>query len=132
MKKHCRIAGSVLPHVGKQSWITIIGIAICLTLVQAANAQIIVGGPPMDKELTAKTQAAIVDSVSTALIDNYIFLDKAQAMEKLIRGNLKKGVYKDIKSYQEFTRRLTEDLRSVSHDLHLGIMYVPDQLIEEM
>ena len=132
MKKHCRIAGSVLPHVGKQSWITIIGIAICLTLVQAANAQIIVGGPPMDKELTAKTQAAIVDSVSTALIDNYIFLDKAQAMEKLIRGNLKKGVYKDIKSYQEFTRRLTEDLRSVSHDLHLGIMYVPDQRIEEM
>lgn len=96
------------------------------------RAQIIVGGPPVDKELTAKAQAAIIDSVSTALLDNYIFLDKAQEMEKLMRSNLKKGAYTDIKAYPAFLQKLTQDLRSVSHDLHLGVYFVPDDVIRDL
>ena len=110
-------------------------LAIAVFLLAASMLfaqQVIVGGPPSDKTIDARTQGIIIDSVAKALTDNYIFLDKARAMEKLVRDNYKKGAYKSVTSRREFAQRLTEDLRSVSHDLHLGVSFVSDQQLEEM
>ncbi len=109
-----------------------ITIGLALFLTSTLRAQIIVGGPPPDKETDSRLQAEIIDSVSKALLDNYIFLDKAQAMGKFVREQYKKGAYKAITSRREFAQRLTEDLRSISHDLHLGVSFVGDGMIEDI
>ena len=115
---------------GKSQFLIIAAMVFLLTSL--LHAQIIVGGPPPDKDTDARMQSSIIDSVSTALLDEYIFLDKAQAMGKYIRDQYKKGAYKSITSRREFAQRLTEDLRSISHDLHLGVFFVGDGVIEDL
>ena len=43
--------------------------------------------------IDSETQSAIIDSVSAALNDIYVFPDVAKNMEKLIRKNLKQGAF---------------------------------------
>ncbi len=66
-------------------------------------------------------QSDIIDSLSEALNDIYVFPDVALDMEKTLRKNFKKGKYKKLASLEEFTQALNEDLQKVSHDLHLGV-----------
>lgn len=75
--------------------------------------------------LDSKTQAAIIDSVTKAMNEVYVFPDVAQNMEKLVRQNFKEGKYKAITTLAEFTERLTSDLQSVSKDKHLRIRPMP-------
>ncbi|MEZ4649022.1 MAG: hypothetical protein R3E97_09615 [Candidatus Eisenbacteria bacterium] len=77
-------------------------------------------GPDFD----SVRRAAAVDSISTALNEVYVFPDVAKKMESLIRKNLKKGAYDDLADPIAFSDRLTEDLRSVSHDLHLRVFAI--------
>jgi hypothetical protein len=55
----------------------------------------------------------------------YVFPDVAEEMEKLIREQHKNGEYKALTTLPEFTRQLTEDLRSISNDKHLSIRPLP-------
>ncbi len=75
--------------------------------------------------LDNKTQSAIIDSVSEALNEIYVFPDVAKNMEKLVRQNFKAGKYKAITTLPEFAERLTSDLQSVSKDKHLRIRPLP-------
>ncbi len=90
MKIHIR------PGIGfvRRVLVAMFVVGIFLLLTKTLHAQIIVGGPPPDKDTDARVQSAIIDSVSKALLDEYIFLDKAQAMSKHIRDQYKKGAYK--------------------------------------
>lgn len=72
-----------------------------------------------------KTRAVIIDSVTQALNDYYVFPDVAEHMEKHVRSQLQKGSYRRITSLLEFCIALTNDLRSVSHDKHLGVNPMP-------
>ncbi|MDF1544577.1 MAG: S41 family peptidase [bacterium] len=85
------------------------------------------GPPPIDE----RYQAELIDSVSAALARTYIFPDVAEEMSKLLRKNLKDKKYKELTSLPEFTMRLTEDMRSISHDLHLGIRMIPPGYVQE-
>jgi hypothetical protein len=88
------------------------------------------GGTPIDD----MTKAAIIDSLSKALNDIYVFPDVAKQMEKKMRADLRRHVYRDITTYEEFTARLTEDLLETSHDRHLRVNYSPEPpagLVEE-
>ena len=66
-------------------------------------------------------RAAAVDSISTALREVYIFAEVAEEMADLMRENLENGEYADLIDAASFSARLTDDLRSVSHDLHLRV-----------
>jgi hypothetical protein len=83
-------------------------------------AQVMFDGPGQ-LTITPAHQAAIIDSLARTLNEYYVFPDVAEKMGKLAKSNLKKGEYKSITTLGEFTERLTEDFRSVSHDLHLGV-----------
>ena len=61
--------------------------AVCQRVVVRQGA-----GEDIDKE----TKAAIVDSVSKALNDVYVFPDVAKKMEKELRRKLKSKTYKEI------------------------------------
>lgn len=78
--------------------------------------------PQMDDiPVDGKTQLEIIDSVSAALNEVYIFADVAKKMEKHIRNQYKKNAYKDLTTMQMFTEQLTKDLVSISHDRHLSV-----------
>jgi hypothetical protein len=100
-------------------------IFLLITASAAAQQRIVLSSendPPVDK--AAKT--VIIDKVTEALNEIYVFPDKAKAMETLVRKNLEAGKYKSITSLALFTQQLTQDLRSVCHDRHLAVMpFVP-------
>ncbi len=95
----------------------------------SGRAQVMVmSGPP--KVIDAATQLEIIDSVTAALNDVYVFPKVAQDMEKLVRKQYKDKAYKDLTDLMAFTQQLSKDLRSVSHDRHLGVMYLPSDAPE--
>lgn len=84
------------------------------------------------RTVDAGRRAAVIDMVIEQLNRYYIDPAVASRMEERLRGNLKKGDYHALSEQRAFLSRLTEDLRSVSHDLHLGVwpiemaFYAPD------
>ena len=88
--------------------------------------------PPEDKTIDAKIQAEIIDSVCQAMNKTYVFPDVAKKMEKLLRNQYKNKKYAELTGLRDFTAKLTEDLQSISHDKHLRVIYVSDDLISRM
>ncbi len=78
-------------------------------------------------KIDAKKQVEIIDSVSAALNEVYVFPDVAKKMEQYLRKRSKDKVYKDLTTTREFARQLTEDVQEISKDLHLKVRYVPDE-----
>jgi C-terminal processing protease CtpA/Prc len=95
------------------------------TMSSAALCQ--TGHPIEDKTVTPAIQAEIIDSLMEAVRDYYVFPDVAKKMEKHVRDQYRKTAYKDVTSTREFARRLTEDMQSISHDLHLHADYMSDE-----
>ncbi len=79
-----------------------------------------------EPKLDRGQRAAIIDSVTATLNSDYVYPDVAKQMEKLVRQYLKQGKYDTLTDPIAFTMKLTEDLRSVSKDRHLGVRYFPD------
>jgi hypothetical protein len=83
-----------------------------------------------DKEvvLSEEDKALVIDSLVTMLNREYVFPEKAKEMGELIQKNLEAGVYYDYTDPVKFSEKVTEDLRSVSHDKHLWLGYNPEQI----
>ncbi len=107
----------------------------CATVVSLAvpsSAQVRMGGPGSEPlPADAETRAAIVDSVSWALNDTYVFPDVAEEIEKSIRKKLNNGEYDDIETIPEFAMVLTEDRRAISNDRHMGVRYATPEDVAE-
>jgi hypothetical protein len=95
---------------------------VCCTVSLARNDKQV-----PDKPLDAGKQLAIIDSISKALNEFYIFPDVAENMETYIRTQYSDNAYQNITSTLTFADRLTEDLRSVSKDAHLKVEFHPDE-----
>jgi len=80
--------------------------------------------------LTSKEKETVVDSIGNKLKASYIFPEVADKMAELIEGNLQKGTYDLIEEPQEFANKLTEDLRSVSNDKHVRVVFDPERIAE--
>nr|MBN2276187.1 S41 family peptidase [candidate division Zixibacteria bacterium] len=80
-------------------------------------------------ELNRAIMTEIIDSISGALNEVYVFPETARKMEEQLRTKLKENNYDAIKSLPEFTQQLTADLREISRDRHLSIgLYDPSDL----
>ncbi len=77
-------------------------------------------------DLDAKMRAEVVKGVGDLLKNLYIFPDKANEMDALIAKKLQEGAYDEIVDVQAFARALTGDLRSVSQDKHIRVIYGPE------
>jgi len=98
--------------------------AILLVFVGALDGTALAQPPVL--EATEKKQ--VVEAAASALEKQYVFADVAAKMAALIRQNLEKGQYQAINSPPEFAERLTDDLRSISRDRHLRVMYAPERI----
>lgn len=103
----------------------ILTLAIALLLSATISAQ----AEDENTVIDGKTQLMLIDSISAALNQTYIFEDVAHKMGEFIHEQHQKGIYKDLTNPDEFGRMLTEDMRSISHDLHLGVRFASDEQI---
>ena len=95
-------------------------IGLCLTwpVAQAQNPP-----PPSDLAIDAAARAEVIDGALKALNDGYVFPDVAARMEQAIRARQQRKEYDSITSARQLAQMLTEHLREVSHDKHLGVTY---------
>jgi C-terminal processing protease CtpA/Prc len=76
--------------------------------------------------LDAKMRAEVVKGIGELMVKLYIFPEKANLMAALLTKKLQEGQYDKIDDVQDFSRVLTEDLRSVSKDRHIRVIYGPE------
>jgi len=86
-------------------------------------------GPPLaasNREMSSADRAELVEGVARVLASDYVFPDVARKMAEKVRAALKAGDYDALTGKAAIAARLTEDLRSVSKDRHLGVRFQPE------
>lgn len=117
MSKTHRLMGSLTFAVA------VLALLCCVSVSAQAPEQ---DSPTIDK----KVRAEIIDSLSATLNRVYVFPEVADKMEKHMRKQLKDGAYKDLNKTADFTQKVSEELREISHDGHLWVRFVPNEEYE--
>lgn len=76
-----------------------------------------------DGPITETERRSVVEALSAALEQKYVFADKAKAIGLALRGHVERGDYAKLATAQPFARRLTEDMAALVHDKHLEVRY---------
>lgn len=76
-----------------------------------------------DLTIDANQKTQLLETLFKELNDRYVFPETAKKMEADIRARLKNKEYDSITNAQEFSKKITEDLRGISHDKHLGFHF---------
>lgn len=71
--------------------------------------------------LDADERRAVVESAGALMVSSYVYPERGVAAKAAIDEALKAGAYASMVEPEAFARRLTDDLRSVTHDLHLRV-----------
>ncbi|WP_299531676.1 S41 family peptidase [Ulvibacterium sp.] len=79
-----------------------------------------------DNSISDQEKRQVVDSISTILETSYVFPETALKMSDFLKTQLQDNNYAKIKGAQEFAQKLTEDIQSVSKDLHLRVRFDPE------
>jgi len=75
--------------------------------------------------IDAATRNRVIDGAIAKLREVYVLEDKAEAMVAMLTRRRAAGEYETIVSGGEFAQLLTDQLREVSQDLHLGMNFSP-------
>lgn len=75
------------------------------------------------QELGKEEKAKLLEKIKLELINSYIIESTAIEMAAYLDEKIKSGQYEGINNGEEFAIVVTSDLRKVSKDLHLGLMY---------
>jgi hypothetical protein len=84
--------------------------------------------PPASVEAGERRQ--VIEAVATALAAQYVFPEVGSRMADLVRRNLESGAYDRLSDPRVLADTLTSDLRSVSKDRHLGVVFALDRIRE--
>lgn len=85
----------------------------------------------MTMKIDAATRARVIDGAVAKLNEFYVFPETAHKMAAEVQARLKSGAYDAISDGDEFAAKLTEDLRAVSKDKHLGVNFSPQVIPKE-
>lgn len=66
-----------------------------------------------------------VQSINTAIQENYVYPDKAVLITNFLNKQYKSGKYNQLTSFKDFADNITADIRSIQNDRHLRIEYNP-------
>jgi hypothetical protein len=75
------------------------------------------------QQISDELKKQTINKIAAELKLSYIDEDKAIEMAKVLNEFLKSGAYTSTNSGADFAFKLTNDLRSVSNDLHLSVQY---------
>ena len=73
-------------------------------------------------------KALVVDSIARFMADYYVFPESGKEMADLLKKNQADGKYQGITDPNEFASVLTQDLRLVNNDRHIGVGYAPERI----
>jgi len=119
------VSGRGLGKSSSQKWkfICILLVTLLVSLAISASAQM----DEQDKIIDSEIQEEIIDSVTQALNENYVYPEVAEEMELYVRKLYTDKKYGKITNLREFAWELTEDLREISKDKHLGVWFMSDK-----
>lgn len=80
--------------------------------------------------LTTEKKEMVVKTIGQLLNDNYIFPEKAREMADFIHQKQAEHKYATLTDPLEFATQLSEDLQSISHDLHINVQFDPQMVSE--
>jgi retinol-binding protein 3 len=73
--------------------------------------------------LTSEIKKQTIDTLCQRLNERYAFKDVAAALSQLLQANLKNKKYDKLQTPEDFSRVITNDLRSKNADKHLALNY---------
>src|SRR6478736_2697109 len=98
-------------------------LSVMLSVALSSPGPIQTSGPSPDTTIDARTRARVIQGVLRRLREGYVYPDMVTGMEHAIQGRSLRGEYDTIVSPSALAERLTQDLRSVTHDRHLHVVY---------
>ena len=96
-------------------------LALALTALVLAPLLAAQPAPPLD----AKTKRDAAAALQRELRDRYVFPDVGEKAAARIAERLGAGAYDAAQTPVDFAQLLTDDLRAVAHDKHLGVDFHP-------
>jgi hypothetical protein len=78
-------------------------------------------GPALD----SARQQAIIDKTIQLVIANYVYPERAKAVEATLRSNVRAGKYVSLTRPDEFLDTLNNDMQVAGQDKHLRVIYNP-------
>ncbi len=75
--------------------------------------------------LDAALRKRVIDGIESKLTEYYVDADVAAKMNEALDAHAKAGEYNSITDGNAFARKLTSDLRAISHDGHLRVEFSP-------
>jgi hypothetical protein len=119
-----QVEGSPVRCSGKKRFSPVLLLAVIVfvcSIIDCIPASAQAGAAEEQSTIDGAVKSAIIDSLTAALNEIYVFPDVAKKIEKDLRNKLKKKKYDDIRTIEEFTQRLTEDMEEIAHDGHLWV-----------
>ncbi|MGM0933510.1 MAG: S41 family peptidase [Bacteroidota bacterium] len=83
------------------------------------------------ERITSEEKKAVIVTIEKFMDSTYVFPEVAKEAMALLKENEKQGIYSSTKLPEEFARTLTEDLRSITNDLHIKVKFDPESIAEE-
>ncbi len=111
-------------------WLTLSLVVVLTTLSRLAVAQ--EADRPPDRPIDSGMRKAVIDSVLKMLTASYVIQEVADKVSQSIRERVARGDYSSITSARDLGAKLTDDLRALSNDKHIGVRYWPRSVSSEV
>jgi len=104
---------------------TFIFLFVVLFLAMASDYTISAQGENNQSNFTldAATRSQVIEGVIKRFNQSYVFPEVAKAMEKSVRERMRKGEYDKITSPTALAEMLTSNLRQISKDTHIEVVF---------
>lgn len=76
-------------------------------------------------QITQGQRDDIIETLQSRIRDNFVLPDSASVVARYLSEQQGAGEYSELAEPNALARRLTEDLRRVSNDVHFGVRYDP-------
>jgi hypothetical protein len=80
-------------------------------------------GATEDEPLSPAVRSAVLDAVVSRLESTYVDVDAIPKIVRVLRTRKAEGAYESLTNPAQFGEKVTQDMRSVNGDLHLGLRY---------
>ncbi|MFZ6745119.1 S41 family peptidase [Undibacterium sp. JH2W] len=81
----------------------------------------VIASPSPTGEVDSATRLEVIDTLIAKLNANYVFPDKAQQAEVVLRQHQREGKYDGITDGKQLAKQLLDDIEGVVHDKHMAV-----------
>lgn len=104
-----------------RSNISILSISFFISFLLSTNNSF--SQTTINENLTKEKISSLIHKISDSLIYYYVDSNDGKAIGEILKKNLKKGNYSNIKNPKILAKKLTTDLRSLNGDKHLYVSF---------